>query len=71
MKISEKNVKNTCEFIVATYRRRLKEEKVNTYAESYNKLAGISILLIGFNEKKHVDSAIETLKKAAQETTCH
>lgn len=63
MNIPEKTLKNTCEFIVANYLRRSKEERVDTYTESYHKLCGISIFLIGLREKQHVENAISELKK--------
>jgi hypothetical protein len=63
MIISEKNLKETCGFLVQQYKRGSANDISGMlYFENFYKLSGYSLLLIGFREKKHVESAIAELK---------
>lgn len=62
MRLSEANLKETCGYFVDQYRRETKTDKGDAkYREARARLTGISILLIGFREKRHVDAAISRL----------
>lgn len=62
MRLSETNLKETCGYFVDQYRRVAKTDADGSqYREARAKLSGISVLLIGFKEKRHVDAAIGQL----------
>lgn len=62
MIISERNLLSTCGFIVAKYERGISEDiEGKLYLESRSNLGGLSLLLVGFREKKHIDEAISRI----------
>lgn len=54
MNISLRNLKDTCQHIVNSYR-------FNRYSEeqAVNRLSGLSLLLVGYHEKRFVDDALD------------
>lgn len=63
MIIAERTLKDTCTYLVTSYKRCLETDKDGRiYAEHFHKLAGLSLLFVGRCEKKHVSNAIDNLK---------
>lgn len=64
MLISQKNLEDTCQFLVMSCRRECKQDpaSVLVLCGRYRlKFAGLSILLVGFREKRIVDNAIDQI----------
>ncbi|WP_157198168.1 hypothetical protein [Methylomonas sp. DH-1] len=60
MIISEKNLKDTCSFLV--------QELVNgrsTHADTIKFFRGLSLLFVGYREKQHIQSAIDQINAYA------
>lgn len=64
MRISQKNLEDTCTFLVNACRREVKSNPVMrtiTCATYRNQFIGLSLLLVGFPEKRIVKSALESI----------
>jgi|GEM_PF-3084470 len=62
MRISSKNLRDTCTFLVAECCREVKanrDMKVNICATYRNQFRALSLLLVGFPEKRIVQSALD------------
>lgn len=64
MRISTKNLEDTCSFLVSECRREVKancDMKVFTCASYRNQFRALSLLLVGFPEKRIVQSALDDI----------
>lgn len=65
MIISSKNLKDTCEFIVQNCRREVRQNPVNATAICIayrEKFVALSLLLVGYSEKRVVEAAIDSIR---------
>ncbi|MBD9357498.1 hypothetical protein [Methylomonas albis] len=56
MIVSERNLKQTCEFLVNEYRFGR-----SSYEEARKSFRGLSLLLVGHVEKKHIQAALDNI----------
>lgn len=56
MIVSERNLKQTCEFLVNEYRFGR-----STYEEARQSFRGLSLLLVGHVDKKHIQCALDNI----------
>lgn len=70
MKLPQSTICNTCTYLISRYQSEIKEgfmSPIESYISALSHLSGISILLIGHPEQKHVKQSIELLKVLHQE----
>lgn len=64
MRVSTKNLQDTCSFIVNACRREVKanpSNRVMICASHRNQFKALSLLLVGFSEKQFIQGAIEQI----------
>jgi hypothetical protein len=65
MLISEKNLMSTVGFIVSNYEREAKKDPAKEpeyFLTTNGQLSGLSLLLVGYKEKRHIDLAVKQVK---------
>ncbi len=56
MIVSERNLKQVCEFLVSEYRAGR-----SNYQDARKAFRGLSLLLVGCREKQHIQQALDTI----------
>jgi len=56
MIVSERNLKDTCEFLVNEYRAGR-----SGYQDARQAFRGLSLLLVGHREKRHIQAALDLI----------